>query len=319
MTIIAETNHLIRRYGSSLAVDDLNLTIPQGAIYGFIGPNGAGKTTTMRILTTLLMPTSGQAWVAGYSVVKDPRAVRKVVGFMPDFFGVYDNMKSWEYIDFFAASYGVPASRRPKLIDELLELVDLTHKRDAYVMGLSRGMKQRLSLARTMAHNPHLLILDEPASGLDPRARVELRELLKELRTLGKTIMISSHILTELAEVCTHIGIIENGKLLTSGEVQDILRSIQSHHIYEAHVLSDLEAAADLVRLLPGVLAVRTLPDEHPPLLQIDYAGNEEGVSELLARLVTGGTRVTHFASQKSDLEEVFLRITEGVNNTSEG
>lgn len=316
MTIIAETKNLTRRYGSSLAVDDLNLAIPQKAIYGFIGPNGAGKTTTMRILTTLLMPTDGQAWVAGHSVVKNPRAVRTVVGFMPDFFGVYDNMKSWEYIDFFAAAYGVPAARRPKLIDELLELVDLGHKRDAYVMGLSRGMKQRLSLARTMAHNPELLILDEPASGLDPRARVELRELLKELRALGKTIMISSHILTELAEVCTHIGIIEQGKLLASDDVTTIMRSLQAHHIYEVHLLSDLDTAAALVRDLPGVLAVRRLPEGEPPMLEIDYAGDEQGVSALLARLVAGGASVIHFASQKSDLEEVFLRVTEGMNNS---
>lgn len=313
MTTLAETQDLTRRYGTSLAIDSLNLQIPQGAIYGFIGPNGAGKTTTMRILTTLLLPSSGQAWVAGHSVVKEPATVRTVVGFMPDFFGVYDNMKSWEYIDFFAAAYGVPASRRPKLIDELLELVDLSHKRDAYVMSLSRGMKQRLSLARTMAHNPQLLILDEPASGLDPRARVELRELLKELRALGKTIMISSHILTELAEVCTHIGIIEQGKLLASGDVQTIMRSLQAHHIYEVHLLSDLDAAAALVQPLPGVLTVRTLPDAQPAKIEIDYEGNEQGVGDILARLVWGGAIVTHFAAQASDLEEVFLRVTDQI------
>ncbi len=312
MTVLAETRDLTRRYGSSLAIDKLTLEIPQGAIYGFIGPNGAGKTTTMRILTTLLLPSSGQAWVAGHSVVKEPQAVRRAVGFMPDFFGVYDNMKSWEYIDFFAAAYGVPADRRSKLIDELLELVDLSHKRDAYVMGLSRGMKQRLSLARTMAHNPHLLILDEPASGLDPRARVELRELLKELRELGKTIMISSHILSELAEVCTHIGIIDQGHLLVSGDVATIMRSLRAHHVYEVHLLSDLEKAASLLREMPGVLAVHTRPDAVPPMLQIDYEGDEQGVSELLARLVGSGAQVTHFAGQVSDLEEVFLRMTDG-------
>jgi ABC-2 type transport system ATP-binding protein len=313
MTILAETKDLTRRYGTSLAIDNLNLEIPQGAIYGFIGPNGAGKTTTMRILTTLLLPTSGHAWIAGHSVIKEPRAVRTVVGFMPDFFGVYDNMKTWEYIDFFAASYGVPGNRRPKLIDELLELVDLPHKRDAYVMSLSRGMKQRLSLARTMAHNPQLLILDEPASGLDPRARVEFRELLKELRALGKTIMISSHILTELAEVCTHIGIIDSGHLLASGDVQTIMRSLRSHHIYEVHLLSDLDDAANIVRGMPGVLDVRPLPDALPPMLQIDYEGDERGVSNLLGRLVANGAEVIHFAGQVSDLEDVFLRVTDRV------
>jgi ABC-2 type transport system ATP-binding protein len=311
MTILAETSNLTRRYGTSLAIDSLNLAVPQGAIYGFIGPNGAGKTTTMRILTTLLQPSSGQAWVAGHSVVKEPRQVRRMVGFMPDFFGVYDNMKAWEYIDFFAASYGVPAARRPRLIEELLELVDLQHKREAYVMGLSRGMKQRLSLARTMAHDPQLLILDEPASGLDPRARVELRELLRELRALGKTIMISSHILTELAEVCTHIGIIEQGNLLVSGDVSSIMRSLHAHHIYEVHLLSDLDEAAALARGFPGVLDVRTLPDATPPMLQIDLEGDERGVSDLLAHLVGGGTQVIHFAGQVSDLEEIFLRVTE--------
>jgi ABC-2 type transport system ATP-binding protein len=316
MEILAETKDLTRRYGSSIAIDQLNLQIPQGAIYGFIGPNGAGKTTTMRILTTLLLPNSGEAHVAGYSVLKDPRAVRRVVGFMPDFFGVYDNMKSWEYLDFFAAAYGVPASRRPRLIDELLELVDLGHKRDAFVMGLSRGMKQRLSLARTMAHDPLLLILDEPASGLDPRARVELRELLRELRALGKTIMISSHILTELAEVCSHIGIIDNGVLLASGDVNSMMRSLQAHHIYEVHLLSDPDEAAALVRPLPSVLDVRVLAGEGPPRLEIDYQGDDDGIHEMLATLVQGGARMTHFAAQASDLEEVFLRVTERASHS---
>lgn len=311
MSTLVETRNLTRHYVNTIALDNLTLEIPQGAVYGFIGPNGAGKTTTMRILTTLLAPSSGQAWVAGTSVTQDPRAVRRLVGFMPDFFGVYDNMRAWEYLDFFAAAYRVPANRRTTIVDELLELVDLRHKREAYVMGLSRGMKQRLSLARTMVHDPALLILDEPASGLDPRARVELRELLKELRALNKTIMISSHILTELAEMCTHIGIIERGKLLASGEVSTIMRSLRAHHVLEVHILTDLEAAAALVRDLPAVLEVRTLPDALPPMLHIDYAGDERGLSDLLARLVTGGVAVTHFASQTSDLEDVFLKVTD--------
>lgn len=315
--ILAETHNLTRRYGKSIAIDHLTLQIPQGAIYGFIGPNGAGKTTTMRILTTLLLPTSGEARVAGYSVVKEPQKVRRVIGFMPDFFGVYDNMKSWEYLDFFAASYGVPASRRPRLISELLELVDLSHKRDAYVMGLSRGMKQRLSLARTMAHDPQLLILDEPASGLDPRARVELRELLRELRALGKTIMISSHILTELAEVCTHIGIIQNGQLLASGEVDDILRSLRSHHTYEVQLLSDAQQAAQLLQSVPGVAGVTVVPERIPATLTFDYTGDQEGLAVLLHQLVSNGVRVTNFAAQTSNLEDIFLQITEGQINAA--
>ncbi len=312
MTIIVETKNLTRSYGSTVALNSLNLQIPQGAVYGFIGPNGAGKTTTMRILTTLLLPTSGEAWVDGYSVVGDRAAVRRSVGFMPDFFGVYDAMKSWEYLDFFAASYHVPAARRPTLITDLLSLVDLTHKRDADVMGLSRGMKQRLSLARTMIHDPALLILDEPASGLDPRARVELRELLKELRSMGKTIMISSHILTELAEMCTHIGIIERGTLLASGDVATIMQSLQPHRVFVVHLLSDVARAAELVRGAPHVLDVRLRPEAVPPQIEIDVDGDDRAVGELLTRLIQGGAVVTHFAGQVSDLEDIFMRVTQG-------
>src|SRR5215212_3521011 len=224
---VVETSHLTRRYGTFVALDDLNLTIERGSIFGFIGPNGAGKTTTMRILSTLLAPSAGQAWVSGYPVTEEPHEVRRRIGYMPDFFGVYDNMKVWESLDFFAASYNVPASRRPALTDDLLALVDLSVKRDSFVEELSRGMKQRLCLARTLVHEPDLLILDEPASGLDPRARIELRELVKELRSLGKTILVSSHILSELTEMCTHVAIIERGKLLVNGKIGDILRAMQ--------------------------------------------------------------------------------------------
>src|SRR5215211_6535770 len=257
MTLIVEMRDLTHRYGSTLALDHLNVQIPEGAIFGFIGPNGAGKTTTMRILTTLLVPTSGDARVGGFSVLTAPRDVRRLVGFMPDFFGVYDNMKVWEYLDFFGHAYSIAAPRRAGLIEDLLELVDLDHKRDDFVMDLSRGMKQRLSLARTMIHDPKLLILDEPASGLDPRARIELRELLKELRSLGKTIMISSHILTELAEMCTHIAIIERGRLLAAGDVQTILRSLQPHRTLELRVLDGAERAEELLRSYAGILDVR--------------------------------------------------------------
>jgi ABC-2 type transport system ATP-binding protein len=327
MTAIVETHDLTRRYGSNLALDHLNLTIPEGAIFGFIGPNGAGKTTTMRILTTLLAPSAGEARVAGVSVVSDPRAVRRLVGFMPDFFGVYDNMKSWEYLDFFGRAYGIPAQRRQQLIGELLELVDLGHKRDDPVMSLSRGMKQRLSLARAMMHDPQLLILDEPASGLDPRARIELRELLKELRALGKTIMISSHILTELAEMCTHIGIIERGKLLAAGEVQEILRSMRPHRIVEIRIVSGAAHAEAMLRTHPDVLELRREgareTEEHeaeplddatgPHTLLADFAGDEHALGELLAALVTAGVRISHFAEQSGDLEDIFLHVTKGI------
>ncbi len=339
MNAIVETSGLTKRYNTTLALDHLDLSIPDGAVYGFIGPNGAGKTTTMRILTGLLRPTSGHASIAGIDVVREPRAVRKLVGWMPDSFGVYDNMKSWEYLDFFAASYGVPDARRRQIIGELLDLVDLAHKRDDYVMGLSRGMKQRLSLARTMAHDPKLLILDEPASGLDPRARIELRELLKELRALGKTIMISSHILTELAEMCTHIGIVEMGRLLVSGEVSDVLRSIQPHKIVEVRVLEDAARAAQILRPLPGVREVR-LPatvegaaTTEPPAslvrgdgivedatsssatnaLLVDFVGDERGLSTLVQALARANVPIVHFAEQASDLEDIFMQVTRGV------
>lgn len=340
MATIVETHELTKRYDQLLALDHLSFQIPEGAIFGFIGPNGAGKTTTMRILTTLLRPTSGEALVAGHSVTKQPRQVRQLVGFMPDFFGVYDSMTSWEYLDFFGRAYGVAADRRARIVDELLDLVDLGHKRDALVMSLSRGMKQRLSLARTMVHDPQLLILDEPASGLDPRARIELRELLKELRALGKTIMISSHILTELAEMCTHIAILERGRLLASGDVQAILRSLQPHVTLEIRLLDGVERAEALLRGLPEVLSVRRLvaptngsdvpasapPTEHdgdvaapapldavPQALVVDYAGDEASQSALLAQLIGDGLRVTRFSEQHNDLEDIFMQITKGM------
>lgn len=319
MAAIVETRDLTRRYGTTLALDHLTLQVAQGAIFGFIGPNGAGKTTTMRILTTLLRPSSGEAWVAGRSVLAEPLEVRKVVGFMPDFFGVYDNMKVWEYLDFFGRAYGIAPNRRQSMIGELLELVDLSYKRDDFVMGLSRGMKQRLSLARTMIHDPALLILDEPASGLDPRARIELRELLKELRALGKTVMISSHILTELAEMCTHIAIIERGKLLASGDVQTILRSLQPHRTLELRVLSGAAHAEALLRARGEVIEVRrSAPDPAtdaagPHTLLIDYTGDEPGMGELLAALIGAGVVVTRFAEQSSDLEDIFMQVTKGL------
>ena len=353
MEPIVQTRDLTRRYGNTLALDHLTLEIPQGAIFGFIGPNGAGKTTTMRILTTLLAPTSGEAWVAGRSVLKAPLEVRKMVGFMPDFFGVYDNMKVWEYLDFFGRAYGIAPTRRTSMIGELLDLVDLGPKRDDFVMDLSRGMKQRLSLARTMIHDPALLILDEPASGLDPRARIELRELLKELRALGKTVMISSHILTELAEMCTHIAIIERGKLLASGDVQTILRSLQPHRTLEIRVLAGAERAEQLLRARPDILSVQredpaaetpapeapapedtpatrdpaeapaqapaeapALPQPGAPapqLLLADFTGDERGMGDLLAQLVSGGVIVTRFAEKSSDLEDIFMQVTKGI------
>src|SRR3954454_20162681 len=240
-----EVIHFTKRYGDFVAVDDLNLTIDRGEIFGFIGPNGAGKSTTIRFLSTLLRPTSGEGRVCGHSVVDDPMAVRRVIGFMPDDFGVYDGMKVWDSLDFFAVAYQIPIGQRRKIIGEVLELLDLTHKRDDYVNGLSKGMKQRLCLAKTLVHDPPVLILDEPASGLDPRARLEMKALLNELRRMGKTILISSHILSELADFCTSIGIIERGKLLAAGSIQDIQQQIRSHRVLKVHVLDETTVLAE--------------------------------------------------------------------------
>jgi ABC-2 type transport system ATP-binding protein len=310
MAAIIELRDLTKCYGDLTAVDSLDLDIEEGAVFGFIGPNGAGKTTTMRILTTLLRPTSGEARVAGHSVTTDPLAVRRLIGYMPDFFGVYEDMKVWEYLDFFAACYDVPPASRPAMIDDLLALVDLGQKREAYVESLSRGMKQRLCLARTLTHDPRVLILDEPASGLDPRARIEMRELLRELRKMGKTIFFSSHILSEVADICTSIGVIENGRLLAAGDVADMMSRLRGHRLLAVRLMPG--AAVDDVRTWlagePGVLSVDTVGDA----LRVDFSGDDAAVSGLLARLVSRGRPVLSFTEEKGDLEDVFLHVTRG-------
>jgi len=233
-TPMIEIENLTKTYGSFTALKSMSMSIAKGTVFGFVGPNGAGKSTTMSILATLLAPTSGTAKVGGYEVTRHPQEVRKLIGYMPDFFGVYDHFKTTEYLHFYGASYGIPRAEREKMIPQLLELVNLTDKADFYVDSLSRGMKQRLCLARCLVHDPELLILDEPASGLDPRARIEMREILKELKSMGKTIMISSHILPELAEMVDEIGVIEHGELIAKGKVQDIqnrMRTNRTLHI----------------------------------------------------------------------------------------
>src|SRR6266849_230112 len=233
MPPVIQIRHLRKEYKDLVAVKDLNLELEQGDIFGFIGPNGAGKTTTIKMLATLLIPTAGTALVNGIDVVRHPEQIRSIVGYMPDFFGVYDDIKVWEYLDFFAAAYRVPKNKRPQIIDDVLTLTDLNVKKDSYVESLSRGMKQRLCLAKTLVHDPKVMLLDEPASGLDPRARIEIRELLKELKSMGKTIIISSHILPELADFCNKIGIIEQGELVVSGEVQAIMQQVSGARVYE--------------------------------------------------------------------------------------
>ncbi len=317
-TLTVETRRLTRQYGPFVAVNDVSLEIEPGGIYGFIGPNGAGKTTTMRILATLLEPSSGDAWVCGLSVrdrsVENLRALRATVGYMPDFIGTYDRTTAYEYLDFFAAAYFVEAKRRANLINDLLQLVDLTAKRDTYIDGLSRGMTQRLALARTLIHDPRLLLLDEPASGLDPRARVELRELLKELSRMGKTIIISSHILTELTEMCSHIGIIERGRLLATGRVSDILGSLNQHLRIVRLKLGPLNTDNSIIQNFlatgPNVRCVKPL--ETAGEWEVQVEGNEPELHALLRYYIGRNAPIYSFSEQPVNLEDAFLRITKG-------
>lgn len=305
-----EVIHFTKNYGDFVAVDDLSFTIGQGEIFGFIGPNGAGKSTTIRFLATLLRPTAGEGRVAGHSVTAEPMAVRRVIGFMPDDFGVYDGMKVWEFLDFFAVAYEIPRSYRKKIIGEVLDLLDLTHKRDDYVNGLSKGMKQRLCLAKTLVHDPPVLILDEPASGLDPRARLEMKALLNELRQMGKTILISSHILSELADFCTSIGIIERGKLLAAGSIREIQQQIRSHRVLKVRILDEsTDKAAELLRQDTSIRLVET----YDHTLSAEFEGQDQDMARLLDRLIQSGIVVQSFAEEPLSLEDVFMMITKGI------
>jgi len=306
---IVETYQLTKKYGNLVAVNNLNLRIEEGDILGFIGPNGAGKTTTIRILATLLEPTSGTATIAGHDVVKEPEAVRRIIGYMPDFFGVYDDVKVWEYLDFFACAYRIPRSEREKLIDDVLALTDLSHKKNDYVEALSRGMKQRLCLAKTLLHNPQVLLLDEPASGLDPRARIEIKELLKELRNMGKTILISSHILPELADICNKIAIIERGELLISGEINTIMRQLTGSHVLEIKVAEDADTAVQVLQnQLEDIRDVRV----EDGVIRAHYVGPPGEHYRVVWALAERRVKVLSFAEQPTDLEDIFMRVTQG-------
>ena len=303
-----ETIDLTRKFGKLIAVDSLNLQVPAGSLFGLIGPNGAGKTTSLRMLAGLLDPSSGEIQINGISTNGGWRDVRRQIGYMPDFFGVYDDMLVWEYLDFFARCYDLPHQHRQQVVDELLELVDLTNKHDAYVQSLSRGMRQRLCLAHTLVHDPTVLLLDEPASGLDPRARVEMRELLRELSAMGKTIIVSSHILAELAEMCDSIGIIEGGRLVISGPVDEISYQAQQGRILRIKTLSEPEDAIKTLANQQGVGSVFPIDGA----LEIEFMGDEEATAALLEALIVAGIRLTSFAETSSDLENIFLRLTRG-------
>jgi ABC-2 type transport system ATP-binding protein len=309
-----ETRDLTKMYGELYALDRLTLRLERGDVYGFIGPNGAGKTTTMRILATLLNPTYGEAAVCGYSIYNGAKEIRRLIGYMPDFFGVYDDMKVIEYLEFFAAAYRIRGPERRRKCEDVLELVDLGYKRDALVTSLSRGMTQRLGLARVLLHEPQVLLLDEPASGLDPRARIEMRGLLKELRTMGKTILVSSHILPELADICNKIGIIERGKLLFDGDVQSAIRQVRQKMVYTVAVSGGMtQLARDQIAAHPQVESAEIHAEEDD--IKVTLIQDAEDGSFLADMLVKGGFRVKLLKEEDIDLEDVFMTITKGITN----
>lgn len=300
--------NLTKQYGKLTAVNELNLELKAGDIMGFIGPNGAGKTTTIKMVSTLLKPTSGTVYVDGIDVSADPELVRPLLGYMPDSFGLYEDVKVWEYLDFFAAAYRVPRPKRMGTIDDILELTDLTVKKDSFVSDLSRGMQQRLLLAKTLIHDPKLLLLDEPASGLDPRARIEIKELLKELRKMGKTILISSHILPELADFCNKIAVIEQGKLVVSGDVESIMNQCRGGAVLQIKLLERSEEAVDMLNALHAVRGAK-IDDGY---IFATYIGNPGEEYLILEALVRNGHKVQSFCELEMDLEDIFLKVTRG-------
>jgi ABC-2 type transport system ATP-binding protein len=296
-------------YGDFRAVESLNLKINAGEMFGFIGPNGAGKSTTIRFLATLLKASRGEGIVNGYSVTQNPMAVRQSVGYMPDNFGVYDGMKVWEFLDFFAVAYKIGKGKRKQVINDVLELLDLAHKRDDYVNGLSRGMKQRLCMAKTLVHDPPVLILDEPTSGLDPRARIEVKALFKELKRMGKTILISSHILSELADCCTSIGIIERGQLLMHGPIEDVYRRIRGNRTVEVRFVNGMDVGLSVIRSSPQVRNVAI--DVNSCVVELE--ATDDQVNELLQQLIFNKCGVRSFSEKDPSLEDVFMMVTKGL------
>jgi len=304
-----EIKDFSKSYGDFLAVNHLNLHIQKGEIFGFIGPNGAGKSTTIRFLATLLKASQGEGFIGGFSVTKQPLEVRRTIGYMPDSFGVYEGMRVWEFLDFFSVAYQISQTRRKQVLSDVLELLDLTHKRDDYVSGLSRGMKQRLCLAKTLVHDPPVLILDEPASGLDPRARLEIKALLKELQSMGKTILISSHILSELADCCSSIGIIERGQLLMAGPIQEIYDRIQDHRQIHMKILEGMDRAIRLLQNHSNTLDIQPFEDR----ILLRFSGSDDDLSALLESLLLEKVRVLEFSEKEPTLEEVFMQVTKGL------
>jgi len=303
------TKRLTKFYGSLQALVDMDLNIAAGDIFGFIGPNGAGKTTTMRILATLLEPTRGKAYINGLDVTKQGKKVRRNVGYMPDFMGVYDDLKVFEYLEFFAAAFSIHRSKRKAVVEGVLELTDLKSKAAVTVDSLSRGMQQRLGVARVLIHDPKVLILDEPASGLDPRARIEVRELLRELKRMGKTIMISSHILSELEEICDHVGIIEHGRLVFSGTMEEIRAQLGLQSKVRVTVAESQQKAAELLSALPDVQDVQTLNES----IVVSFRDGSRGDGIIARTLVKAGLDVISLQPETLKLDDAFLRLTQGI------
>ena len=303
------TENLTKRYKNVVALDGLNLTVGAGEIFGYIGPNGAGKTTTIRILCGLLQPTSGAAEVAGVDVVKNPAAAKAVVGYAPDAYGPYPGMRVWEYLDFFGAAHGLPVTVRRTRLDDVLAITGIAEMKDYLMDGLSRGMLQRVGIARTLVHDPQVLLLDEPTSGLDPRARIEMRELLKKLKGLGKTILVSSHILPELATTCDRIGILELGRLLVCDRMEEVLRKVEQRELLEIEVLANAPAVADLLRQSYPATKIE-VRETVGNLLRVAFAGDDAEIAGLLQKVVGAGHAVRAFREVPLDLEKIYLKVT---------
>jgi ABC-2 type transport system ATP-binding protein len=315
---VIETKDLTKKYGDMFAIQSIDLRLENGDVFGFIGPNGAGKTTTMRILATLLEPSWGSASVCGHPVDREPREVRRLVGYMPDFFGVYDDMTVIEYLEFFAAAYRIRGAKRREVCDEKLQIVDLDFKRDAYANTLSRGQTQRLGLARVLLHDPQVLLLDEPLSGLDPRARIEMRAVLRRLaQQEGKTIIISSHILPELADLCNKVGIIDKGVMGVNATVDEVMRQVRNKNVLHVEVASDFDAAAKCLSQHGDVEStnVQTLPGHTKPTIVVALKPGVEDYSELPSLLVQQGHKIKLFREEEVNLESAFMALTKGVGS----
>ena len=305
-----KASQLTKKYDEMYAIRDIDLDLGQGDLFGFIGPNGAGKTTTMRIIATLLTPTYGEAYVCGHSIYTHPKEIRRLVGYMPDFFGVYDDMTVIEYLEFFAAAYRIAPQARRKRCNEMLEVVDLDFKRDAFANTLSRGQTQRLGLARVLLHDPAVLLLDEPLSGLDPRARIEMRALMRRLGGMGKTIIVSSHILPELADVCNKVGIIDSGVLIANDDVNSIIRKVRPNVVLliETADPSQAEAAAKVLEQQTATDSVEVKGRQ----LRVLIKTNVEDYSDLASTLISSGIRIRKFAEEEINLESAFMAFTKG-------